>query len=96
MKKPISEGKAVGVVAVGDPNVADFEILPNPRMLRLSGRRAGVTDLTIILADESVVTFQVLVKYDLELLQMELNQRFPDSQIRVSQIRDSLVLEGQV
>lgn len=96
LKKPISEGKAIGVVAVGDPNVADFEILPNPRMLRLSGRRAGVTDLTIILADESVVTFQVLVKYDLELLQMELNQRFPDSQIRVSQIRDSLVLEGQV
>ena len=96
LKKPISEGRSVGVVAVGDPSIADFEVLPNPRMLRLSGRRAGVTDLTIILADDSIITFQVLVKYDLEILQVELNQRFPDSQIRVSQIRDSLVLEGQV
>lgn len=96
LKKPISEGKSVGVIAVGDPNIADFEVLPNPRMLRLTGRRAGQTDLTIVLADDSIVTFQVLVKYDLELLQVELNRRFPDSDIRVSQIRDSVVLEGQV
>jgi hypothetical protein len=40
LKKPIAEGKVVGVVAVGDPSIADFEILPNPRMLRLSGKRA--------------------------------------------------------
>lgn len=96
LKKPIAEGKVVGVVAVGDPSIADFEILPNPRMLRLSGKRAGVTDLTIILADESSLTLQVFVQYDLELLQAQVHQRFPDADIKISQLRESLILEGQV
>lgn len=96
LKKPISEGKAVGVVAVGDPTIADFEILPNPKMLRLSAKRAGLTDLTIILGDESILTLQILVKYDLELLRAELNQRFPDASIKISQLRENIVLEGQV
>jgi len=96
LKKPISEGKSVGVVAVGDPTIADFEILPNPRMLRLTARRAGLTDLTIILGDESILTLQILVKYDLELLRAELNQRFPDVPIKISQLRENIVLEGQV
>ena len=96
LKKPISEGKAVGVVAVGDPTIADFEILPNPRMLRLSAKRAGVTDLTIILGDDSVLTLQVFVKYDLELLNAEIQHRFPDTAIKISQLRENIVLEGQV
>lgn len=96
LKKPISEGKAVGVVAVGDPTIADFEILPNPRMLRLTAKRAGLTDLTIILGDESILTLQILVKYDLDLLRAELSQRFPDASIRISQLRENIVLEGQV
>lgn len=96
LKKPISEGKAVGVVAVGDPTIADFEILPNPRMLRLSAKRAGVTDLTIILGDDSVLTLQIFVKYDLELLNAEIQHRFPDTAIKISQLRENIVLEGQV
>jgi len=96
LKKPISEGKSVGVVAVGDPTIADFEVLPNPRMLRLSAKRAGLTDLTVILGDDSILTLQILVKYDLDLLRAELNQRFPDAAIRISQLRENIVLEGQV
>ncbi len=96
LKKPISEGKSVGVVAVGDPSIADFEILPNPRMLRLTAKRAGLTDLTIILGDDSILTLQILVKYDLELLRAELNQRFPEASIKISQLRENIVLEGQV
>jgi pilus assembly protein CpaC len=96
LKKPVSEGKSVGVVALGDPSIADFEILPNPRMLRLSGKRAGLTDLTILFGDESILTLQVFVKYDLELLRAEINQRFPDANIKISQLRENIVLEGQV
>jgi pilus assembly protein CpaC len=96
LKKPVSEGKSVGVVALGDPTNAHFEILPNPRMLRLSGKRAGLTDLTILFGDESTLTLQVFVKYDLELLRAEINQRFPDANIRISQLRENIVLEGQV
>lgn len=96
LKKPISEGKNVGVVAMGDPTVADFEVLPNPRMLRLLGKRAGLTDLSIVLGDDSILTFQVLVKHDLELLRAEIQQRFPDAAVKVSQLRENILLEGQV
>ena len=96
LKKPISDGKSVGVVAVGDPTVADFEVLPNPRMLRLLGKRAGLTDLSVVLGDDTILTFQVLVKYDLDLLKAEIQQRFPDASVRVSQLRENILLEGQV
>ncbi len=96
LKKPVSEGKEVGVIAVGDPTIADFEVLPNPRMLRISGRRAGVTDLTIILGEDEVVTFEVVVQYDLELLRREIAKHFPDSAVTVTQFRESVLLEGQV
>jgi len=96
LKKPVSEGKEVGVIAVGDPTIVDFEVLPNPRMLRVSGRRAGVTDLTIILGEDEVVTFEVVVQYDLELLRREIAKHFPDSAVSVSQFRESVLLEGQV
>jgi len=96
LKKPISDGKSVGVVAVGDPTVADFEVLPNPRMLRLLGKRAGLTDLSVVLGDDTILTFQVLVKHDLDLLKAEIQQRFPDASVRVSQLRENILLEGQV
>ena len=96
LKKPISEGKSVGVVAMGDPTVADFEVLPNPRMLRLLGKRAGLTDLSIVLGDESILTFQVLVKHDLELLRAEIQQRYPDAAVKITQLRENILLEGQV
>ena len=41
---PISKTGDIAVIAVGDPSVADFEVLPNPRMLRLIGKRPGITD----------------------------------------------------
>jgi pilus assembly protein CpaC len=96
LKKPISDGKEVGVIAIADPTIADFEVLPNPRMIRLLGKRAGLTDLSIILSDETTLTLQVLVKHDLDLLRAEIRQRFPDALVQVSQVRENIVLEGQV
>jgi Flp pilus assembly secretin CpaC len=51
-RQPIATERGAAVVAVGDPSVVDFEVLPNPRMIRLIGKRPGVTDLSIITADE--------------------------------------------
>jgi pilus assembly protein CpaC len=48
------------------------------------------------MGDESILTLQILVKYDLELLRAELQQRFPEAAIRISQLRENIVLEGQV
>jgi len=90
----VEEGDAA-VIAVGDPSVIDFEVLPNPRMIRLIGKRAGVTDLTFVTSDGESYVFEVRVLYDVELLQAQMRHAFPDALIRLNQIRDHLVLEGQ-
>lgn len=94
-KKPIAEEDGVGVIAVGDPTVIDFEVLPNPRMIRIVGRRAGVTDLSITTADDDVYAFEVHVGYDLDLLKAQLKQLYPDALIKLGQLRDHIVVEGQ-
>jgi pilus assembly protein CpaC len=74
----------------------DFDIMPNPRLIRLTAGRAGVTDLSIMTPDGEVYNFEVHVIYDLELLNAQLKQIFPDLQLRLFQLRDHLVVEGQV
>lgn len=86
---------ASGVIAIGDPTILDFEVLPNPQMIRLVGKRAGITDLTIISPDNEAISMQVVVLYDLDLLRVQLAKLFPHTIIGVSQVQDHVVLEGQ-
>jgi pilus assembly protein CpaC len=94
-REPIATGQGTALIAVGDPTILDFEVMPNPRMVRLIGKRAGVTDLSITTSDSQVYNFEVHVGYDLELLRAQLMQVFPDALIRLGQIREHIVVEGQ-
>lgn len=94
-KEPISREEGVAVVAVADPTVIDFDVLPDQRMIRLLGRRVGVTDLMVVTADGQTHSFEVHVVYDLNLLRAQLQQFFPDAYIKLGQIREHLVVEGQ-
>jgi pilus assembly protein CpaC len=87
--------KGTPLIAVGDPTMLDFEILPNPRMIRLTGLRAGVTDLSITTADSESYVCEVHVTYDLTLLEAQLKQLFPDAQLRLAQLREHVVVEGE-
>jgi len=91
----IADEDGVAVVAIGDPTVLDFHVLPDSRMIRLTGRRVGVTDLMLVAADGQTLGFEVHVVYDLELLSAKLKQVFPDAFIKLGQIREHLVVEGQ-
>ena len=82
-------------IAIGDPTILEFEVLPNPRMLRLLGRRPGLTDLSITTSAGETYTFEVAVVYDLDLLRAQLRQIFPDAMIKVAQLREHLIIEGQ-
>jgi pilus assembly protein CpaC len=95
-RKPLADPKGgAAVIAVGDPTVLDFEILPNPRMIRLIGKRPGVTDLSITTADDQTHVFEVNVAMDLMVLNAQLRRRFPDAEIRLSQLRGHVLIEGQ-
>lgn len=94
-KVDIATGEGTAVIAVGDPTVIDFQVLPNPRMIRVIGKRAGVTDFSITTADGQVYGFEVHVVYDLQLLRAQLKQVFPDAHLKLAQLREHLVVEGQ-
>jgi pilus assembly protein CpaC len=94
-KQPIAQANGVAVIAVSDPSILEFDILPNSRMLRLTGGRVGVTDLTFVTADDQIYNFSVHVGYDLNLLRAQLTQMFPGAFIRLGQIREHIVVEGQ-
>ena len=82
-------------VAVGDPAVLGFEVV-DARHVRLTGRRLGVTDLSVVTDDGTVVDLEVAVVADLDLLRARAAAMFPDASVRFGQIRDHIVVEGQV
>jgi pilus assembly protein CpaC len=87
-------GKPAALVAVGDPTVADFQVL-SARQIRVGGQRIGVTDLSIVTPDNQIYNFEVRVVADLSVLRGQLHALFPDASLRLAQIRDHVVVEGQ-
>ena len=95
LQEKIADRAGKSIIAVGDPTVADFQLLTNPRLVRVLGLRPGVTDLSFTTADGDTVTLEIHATYDLRLLEAQLRQLFPDAHLRVAQLREHLVVEGE-
>ncbi len=95
LKQDIAGEEGMAVIAVADPTIIDFQVLPNPRMLRITGKRVGVTDMSVMMADGQAVSFEVRVVYELQLLRAQLRQMFPDAYLKLGQLRRHLIVEGQ-
>ncbi len=95
LREPLATEAGVAVIAVGDPTIVDFEVLPDQRMLRLSGKRVGVTDLSFVTADGRSYSLEVHVTYDLVLLSAQLKQVFPNAMIQLQSLREHVVVAGQ-
>jgi len=81
-------------LAVGDPSVADF-FQVGPRSLRLIGKRLGTTDLSITTGAGVTYDYEIQVVADLDVLRVQLRQLFPDASLKLAQIRERVVVEGQ-
>lgn len=92
--------KTNSLIAVGDPSVVEFNPLNN-RQIRLQGLKIGTTDLSISVPGEGqnqaskTYNYNINVVADLTLLRARFAAIFPDASIKVTQIREFLVLEGQ-
>lgn len=95
LKRDLATDRGTGFIAVGDPSIVEFEILPNPRMIRLIGLRPGVTDMSLTASDGDTYALEVHVVYDLPLLRAQLRQLFPSARLRLAQLREHIVVEGQ-
>ncbi|MBS0265737.1 MAG: pilus assembly protein N-terminal domain-containing protein [Planctomycetes bacterium] len=99
LKEDLAEPEAGGksgqaLIAVGNPGVADFEIL-GTRQIRVVGKKIGTTDLVVTTANQKTISFEVHVVYDLQLLQVRVQELFPDAHVRIAQLGQNLVVEGQ-
>jgi len=84
-------------LAVGDPSVVDFFIV-GPQQIRLIGKKLGTTDLSITIgagATSETLDFEIQVVADLDVLRGQLRQMFPDASLKLAQLREKIVVEGQ-
>jgi pilus assembly protein CpaC len=95
LKEDISVGgKTPPLIAVGDPTVIKLNVI-NPRQIRVLGERLGVTDLSITTAADKTYGFEVRVVLDLDTLRGQLCCLFPDAHLKLGQLREQVVVEGQ-
>src|SRR5262249_5630521 len=90
----IQKDKILPLIAVGDPGILEFNVL-NPSQIRVVGMIPGVTDLSIVTADKKVYSVEVRVKADLDLLRARLFESFPDASVRLVEMREHVLVEGQ-
>jgi pilus assembly protein CpaC len=87
-------GKAQPLIAVGNPDVLEFEIV-GTRQIRLIGKQIGVTDLVVVTESQTTHSYEVHVVYDLKLVEAHIRELLPDTYVRVAQLGKNLVIEGQ-
>lgn len=95
-KEPLAdpEAEVLPQIAIGDPSIINFEVV-SLKQLRIVGIGPGVTDLTIVTPEEETYIFRVQVVYDLDVLRAQLKAVYPEAHLRLTQIREHVVVEGQ-
>lgn len=94
LRAPLGEADDRAQISIGDPSVADVTVL-SARQLRIIGTRAGITDLVITTPKDESYVFRIFVVYDLDVLRAQLKAIFPDASLRLAQIREHVVIEGE-
>lgn len=94
LRQPLGEGDQTAQISIGDPSVADVAIV-NAKQLRVTGVRAGITDIVVTTPKDETYVFRVFVVYDLDVLRAQLKAVFPDASLRLGQIREHIVVEGE-
>jgi len=95
-KQPLAKpGGENPVIAFSDPGVADFEVLPTGRTLRMIGLRPGNSDLSITTSEGQTYSFLVRVNYDLDIIRTTVKEQFPSASVSITQLRNHVILSGQ-
>lgn len=98
-QRTYTPGFAVGNIAIGDPAIADYKVLPGRRELLLFGNSEGVTTLTIwdqqnVKRSEIEITVVTRESVQLEEDLKEMLADFPDVSVR--KLGGNLVVAGTV
>ena len=88
--------RPAATVFVADPEIADVQA-QSPTIVYLFGRQAGSTSLYAVDADDRLlIRAAVTVQHNLSGLRTSIDQLLPESDIQVSSVGGSIVLDGSV
>lgn len=83
-------------ISVAAPEVADFKLL-SPYEIYITGKAAGITNLTLWHNKKVVSIYDLEVSYDISRLKQKLNDILPEeTELRVLATHDSITLSGKV
>lgn len=83
-------------VIIADPNVADV-LVKSPQLVNVIGRQIGVTNMVFLDEGQNVIhALRILVTQDLQQLRVALETLFPDENVKVAGVGESVVLSGTV
>lgn len=98
-QQTLNPGYPVGDIAIGDPKIADFRVLPGRRELLIFGRGVGTTRLTLwdqqkVKRDEVLITVTTRQAQQLEGELREMLKDFPAVEVRM--FAGALAIAGTV
>jgi len=88
--------ESVKRISIADPDVADF-VLISPNEIYVTGKSAGVTNMTLWHQKGNYKIFDLNVGFDISELKQKLNEILPDeSDLRVTATNASITLAGRI
>ena len=83
-------------ISIADPAVADF-VLISPSEIYITGKGAGVTNMTLWLRKGNYRVFDLDVGFDISQMKQRLEEILPEeTDLRVTAMQDSITLSGRV
>jgi pilus assembly protein CpaC len=83
-------------VSIGAPEIADFVLL-SPREIHITGKAAGITNLSLWKNKKLFAIYDLEVAYDISRLKQKLHDVLPgEKDLRVVATQDSLTLSGTI
>jgi pilus assembly protein CpaC len=87
---------AVKRISIAAPEVADF-VLISPREIYITGKAAGVTNMTLWQDKGKYAVYDIEVEFDISRLKRRLAEILPEERdLRVMAMHDSIALSGRV
>ena len=92
----ITTKQAIGSVFVAKPSVADYQIIDHTKVI-VFGRSLGETTLMAFSeGGQTLFSKQVVVSKNLTMLKQQVAASFPDSQVQIDALGNSVLLSGMV
>jgi pilus assembly protein CpaC len=92
----LKNSKPAKRVSIAEPKIASFVLL-SPSEIYITGKAAGITNLTLWQNKKILVIYDLEVDYDISRLKQKLHEVLPlEKEIRVIATHDSITLSGTI